>query len=246
MRRPLAACLAAVLLTTACGGGGERTVTVFAASSLTGVFGALEQRFEADHPGVDVRLNLAGSTRLAQQIREGAPADVFASANAATMADVADAGLVDGEPATFATNELTIAVAPGNPRGISSFADLADRGLTLVTCAPQVPCGAATREVERATGVDLRPDSEEPNVRAVLTKVETGEADAGVVYVTDVRSAGQRVTGVPFAEAREAVNDYPIAVLRNAADTSLARRFRDLVLGAAGQRELAEAGFGAP
>ncbi|WP_216210055.1 molybdate ABC transporter substrate-binding protein [Amycolatopsis aidingensis] len=240
----LCACLAAGACTAQ--GAGDRTVTVFAAASLTESFGALAEEFEAEHPRVRVRLNLAGSSRLAQQIVAGAPADVFASANEATMRTVTEAGRAEHEPRVFATNELAIAVAPGNPHGITSFADLARDELTVVVCAPQVPCGAATERVERASGVTLRPASEEQDVRAVLTKVQAGEADAGVVYGTDVRAAGERVSAVRFPEASRAVNRYPIAVLTGAEQPEPARWFTEFVLGPTARKRLLEAGFGAP
>ncbi|MEU6645296.1 molybdate ABC transporter substrate-binding protein [Saccharomonospora sp. NPDC046836] len=250
MKVVLPAVLAAVLLASACGGtsagDGSRTLNVYAAASLTESFGVLERRFEDEHPGVDVRLNLAGSSQLAQQIGEGAPADVFASADEKNMQKVADAGGVAGQAQDFATNKLTIAVAPGNPAQITGFQDLTRDGLTVVVCAPQVPCGAATERVEQATGVTLRPASEEQDVKSVLTKVQAGEADAGLVYVTDVTSAGDKVAGVEFPEADQAVNRYPIAVLAHAPQPDLARAFRDLVLGQAGRQELSRVGFGAP
>lgn len=222
------------------------TLTVLAASSLKDTFTELERQFEAGNAGVDVTISFAGSSDLAQQIVNGAPADVFAAANESTMDTVVEAGLVDGEPRVFATNTLQIVVPPGNPEGIASFADLARPGLVLVVCAPQVPCGSATVKIGQETGVTLRPASEEPDVRAVLGKVIDGEADAGLVYVTDVKAAGGKVTGVAFPEAARAVNRYPIAPIRDARDRELAGRFVDLVLGGAGQRVLASAGFGRP
>lgn len=246
MRVTLVFAVAALLAVTVSGcSGGGRTLTVFAAASLTEAFGALQQRFEHDHPGVDVRLSVGGSSTLAQQIVEGAPVDVFASADERTMREVADAGRLDGTPAVFATNTLMIAVQPGNPHHIRRFADLGAGGLTVIVCAPQVPCGAAIEHVERSTGVTLRPASEEQNVKAVLTKVEAGEADAGLVYASDVAST-DRVEGVPFPETSSAVNTYPVAVLADAPEPGLARQFQELVLGPVGQRELVKAGFGAP
>ncbi|HEY2725360.1 MAG TPA: molybdate ABC transporter substrate-binding protein, partial [Pseudonocardiaceae bacterium] len=155
-----------------------RTLMVFAAASLTEAFTALGKRFELDHPGVTVRFDYAGSSDLAQQIVNGAPADVFASANEATMKTVTDAGLAAGRPTVFATNTLQIATAPGNPKHIDEFVDLARPGLSVVVAAPQVPCGAATRQVERITGVTVRPVSEESDVKAALSKVVSGDADA--------------------------------------------------------------------
>jgi molybdate transport system substrate-binding protein len=241
-----AALLVATL--TACGAGTPetRTLNVFAAASLTGTFGELETRFEADNPDVDVRLNLAGSSDLAQQIVNGAPADVFAAANDSTMRTVSDAGLVQGEPALFATNVLQIVTAPGNPEGITGFADLARPGVDVVVCAPQVPCGAATERIEQATGVTLSPVSEEPDVRSVLSRVQTGNADAGLVYVTDVRSAGDAVQGVDFPESSQAVNGYPIAAMTSAQQPELASSFIELVTGDFGAKILRDAGFGTP
>jgi molybdate transport system substrate-binding protein len=223
-----------------------RTVTVLAAASLTETFTALERRFEADHPGTDVTVNYAGSSDLSQQIVNGAPADVFAAASDSTMKTVTDAGRTTGPPVAFATNVLQIATAPGNPKGIASFADLARPDLKVVVCAPQVPCGAAAEKIEKATGVTLTPVSEEADVKSTLGKVTSGDADAGLVYVTDVAAAKGAVQGVSFPEAAEATTNYPIAVLKDAPQPELARQFTDLVTGEVGQEELRAAGFGAP
>jgi molybdate transport system substrate-binding protein len=227
-------------------GAEARTLTVLAAASLTDSFTALEEKFEADHPGVDVRISFAGSSALVQQITNGAPADVFASADEKNMTKVTDAGLASGTPEVFATNELTIAVPPDNPAGIASFADLAKDGVVVVVCAPQVPCGAATEKVEQATGVTIKPVSEEQDVKSVLNKVQTGEADAGLVYVTDVNSAGDKVKGIAFPESKEAVNSYPITVLQDAPQADLAKEFVDLVTSDAGKAELEKVGFVVP
>jgi molybdate transport system substrate-binding protein len=249
MRKPCAVLIAAAAL-AGCGSDtgaqGNRTLTVLAAASLTGSFGALERRFEADHPGIDVTISFQGSSALAQQIVNGARADVFASADEDNMSKVVDAGLAAGVPEVFATNRLTIAVAPGNPDRIASFADLARDGVVVVVCAPQVPCGAATQKVAKATGITLAPVSEEQDVKSVLNKVRAGEADAGLVYLTDVRSAGDTVTGVDFPESARAVNRYPIAALTEAPQAELARAFVELVRGETGRQELTEAGFGLP
>jgi len=223
---------------------GDRVVTVLAASSLTDVFRQLAPAFQAANPGVALRFSFGGSSDLAQQVVNGAPADVFAAASATTMEPVVAQGRTDGEPQVFATNTLTIAVPAGNPAGVADLADLADPALTLVVCAPQVPCGAATEAVFRSAGAGLRPDSEEPDVRAVLAKVQAGEADAGLVYRTDARTAP--VDSVEFPEAAGAVNSYPIAVIADGAATELGHAFVDFVLGPLGQRVLAAAGFGAP
>lgn len=229
-----------------CGAGTERrTLTVLAAASLTESFTDLEKAFEAAHPGVDVRLNFAGSSALAQQIANGAPADVFASADQANMDKVTEAGLATS-PTVFATNRLTIAVAPGNPKRITGLADLGGDDVTSVVCAPQVPCGAAVGKAATAAGVTLKPASEEQDVKAVLSKVTAGEADAGLVYVTDVAATRGKADRVDFREAGDAVNSYPIVALAGAAKADLAEEFVAFVLGDAGRRELAEAGFGAP
>jgi molybdate transport system substrate-binding protein len=252
--RTLAA-TAAALLVTACGSsestggpsaGEQRTLTVFAAASLTEVFSELEPRFEELHPGVDVLFNFGASSDLAQQIVNGGPADLFAAASTSTMQTVAAAGLVDGEPTVFTTNVLQIVTPPGNPAGITSFADLARPDLQVVVCAPQVPCGAAAERIEQAAGVTLSPVSEEPDVKSTLGKVVTGNADAGLVYATDVHAAGDDVQGVAFPEAAQAVTDYPIAVIADAAAPDPARAFRELVTGAEGRAVLGSAGFGSP
>ncbi len=224
----------------------QRTLTVFAAASLTEVFTELEQRFEEVHPGVDVVFNFGASSDLAQQIVNGGPADLFAAANTATMQTVVDAGLVEGEPTVFATNVLQIVTAPGNPKGITSFADLARPDLQVVVCAPQVPCGAAVEKIEQAAGVTLSPVSEEPDVKSTLGKVTTGNADAGLVYATDVGAAGDDVQGVEFPEAAQAVNDYPIAMIADASAADLGRAFQEFVTGSEGRAVLGSAGFGSP
>ncbi|PPH44497.1 molybdate ABC transporter substrate-binding protein [Rathayibacter sp. AY1C9] len=222
------------------------SITVFAAASLKGAFTELATGFEAAEPGAQVELSFAGSSDLATQIVNGAPADVFASADERTMSTVAEAGFVDGDPVDIATNTLEIAVPPGNPAQVASLADLARPGTATVVCAPQVPCGAAAVAVEQAAGVDISPVSEESSVTDVLGKVSSGEADAGLVYATDVRGAAGSVTGIPFDEASEAVNTYPIAALTGAGDPATAAAFVAYVASDAGRAVLAAAGFGAP
>src|SRR6478609_10624562 len=175
------------------GGGGGTTLTVYAAASLTSTFEEIGQRFEAEHDGVRVEFSFGGSSDLVAQIQQGAPADVFASADSANMDKLTAEDLQAADPEDFATNTLEIAVPPDNPAGVASFADLAEDGINVVVCAPEVPCGAATVKVEEATGVDIRPVSEEQSVTDVLAKVTSGEADAGLVYVTDVLAAGADV-----------------------------------------------------
>jgi molybdate transport system substrate-binding protein len=222
------------------------SITVFAAASLQRTFTELASWFESKHPGTKVQLSFAGSSDLAAQIVAGAPADVFASADERTMATLVDEELIRDTPLAFATNRLEIAVPPGNPAAIDSLADMAREGVVTVICAPQVPCGAATKEVERIAGIRIQPVSEELSVTEVLGKVVSGEADAGLVYVTDVLSAGGSVVGVDFPEADEAVNTYTIAGLVGGSNGSAAREFVAAVLGAKGQSLLGEAGFGPP
>lgn len=221
-------------------------ITVFAAASLKTTFTQLAKDFEVQHPGTKVTLSFAGSSDLVTQITQGAPADVFASADAKNMAKLADAGLVGGAATDFATNVLEIAVPPGNPASISSFADLARPGVKVVTCASQVPCGAAAEAVEKAAGTTLSPVSEESSVTDVLGKVTSGEADAGLVYVTDVKGAGDKVRGIPFPESDQAVNTYPIATVGTSKNKSLAAAFIANVTSEAGRKVLSDAGFGTP
>jgi molybdate transport system substrate-binding protein len=242
-----------LLLSTAvvaCGGddsdagdGDGTTLTVYAAASLTKTFEAIGAEFEEAHDGVTVEFSFGGSSDLVAQIQEGAPADVFASADTANMDKLTAEDLQATDPQNFASNTLEIAVPPDNPAGVASFADLAKDGINVVVCAPEVPCGAASVKVEDTTGVDIAPVSEEQSVTDVLAKVISGEADAGLVYVTDVIAAGD-VQGIPFPESAEAVNTYPIVALKDAADGDLAQELVDLVLSDTGQQILQDAGFG--
>jgi molybdate transport system substrate-binding protein len=218
------------------------TLTVFAASSLKNTFTAISADFEKSHPGVAVRFSFAGSPDLAEQINAGAPADVFAAADEAIMKKVPTA--VDPEP--FATNMLEIAVPKGNPARVKTFGDLAEPGLTLVVCAAEVPCGAATESVAELAGVTLKPVSREQAVVDVLGKVRSGEADAGLVYVTDVIGSKGAVDGINVPEAKKVVNVYPIAALKGSRHTDLADEFVALVRSGAGRSVLAAAGFGTP
>lgn len=249
----LAAMVALIALTaTACSStpptassGAEKTLTIFAAASMKPTFTDLGKTFEDARPGVKIAFNFAGSQTLAEQITQGARADVFASANESNMKVITDASLNSGEPTIFATNQLVIAVPPSNPAKIAAFADLAKKGLNLVVCAPAVPCGAATQKVSAATGITLKPVSEEQAVSDVLAKVQAGEADAGLVYRTDALSAGNSVKGIEFDESAEAVNANPIVALKGGPQAVLGQEFVDLVLSASGQAVLSSAGFGA-
>jgi molybdate transport system substrate-binding protein len=236
-----------VALVSGCGSSSPAgEIIVFAAASLKNTFTEIGERFRAENPGTSIEFNFAGSSDLVTQLTQGAPGDVFASADTTNMDKAAHAGLLAGDPANFASNTLVIAVAPGNPKRISSFADLARPGLSVVTCAQQVPCGSATQKVEQATSVTLNPVSEESSVSDVLNKLTTGQADAGLVYVTDAKGAGDKVTAVPFPESADAVNTYPIAVLKQSENPDLATKFVDLVTAEGGQEILRQAGFAKP
>ncbi|GHE09329.1 molybdate ABC transporter substrate-binding protein [Klenkia taihuensis] len=264
MRRALPALAVAGLLSlTACGGsaspdaagtssssgsGGELTgtLTVFAAASLTDVFTGLGDQLMAENPDLDITFNFAGSSALATQITQGAPADVFASANQTQMGVVTGAGLAEGDPTVFTENVLEIAVPPDNPADVTGLSDFADADLTLAVCAPDVPCGAAAEQVFEAAGITAQPDTLEEDVRAALTKVELGEVDAALVYASDVQAAGDQVEGIGFPEAEDAVNEYPICTLAGSQNPGAARAFLDLVESEAGQRALTDAGFRSP
>lgn len=222
------------------------SIVVFAAASLKLAFTQISQQFKSDNPGSGVEFEFAGSSELATQLTQGASADVFASADTAQMDTVAKAGLLAGNPTNFAANTLVIVTAPGNPKQISSFADLTKPGLNVVVCQKPVPCGAATQRIEDSTGVHLNPVSEEPSVTDVLNKVTTGQADAALVYVTDAKSAKEKVTTVNFPEAAAAVNVYPIGVLKKAPQATTAQKFVTLVTSDAGQKILAQSGFAKP
>ncbi|WP_067677598.1 molybdate ABC transporter substrate-binding protein [Nocardia miyunensis] len=227
-------------------GGSTTTVTVFAAASLNQVFADLGKKFESEHPNTKVSFSFAGSSDLAAQLNQGAPADVFASADTANMQKVVKTKRITETPRNFATNVLTIVTPPGNPRHVASLADLAEPDLKVVVCAPQVPCGSATKKVEASSHVTLSPVSEESDVTDVLAKVTSGDADAGLVYVTDASGAGNKVTAVSFPESSGAVNTYPIAAVADSKHADLAKQFDELVTGPEGRAVLSKAGFGAP
>ena len=221
------------------------TITVFAAASLTETFTALAKQFEAAHPGTKVTLSFGSSATLAQQITQGAPADVFAAASTKTMQQAVDGKAISG-PVTFATNVMEIAVPPSNPAHITGVADLARSGVKVVLCQPQVPCGAAAKKVFDQAKVTVHPVSLEADVKATLTKVRLGEADAGVVYVTDVKAAGNKVTGISIPAAVNASTAYPIGTVGASHNAATARAFVDYVLSGAGTSVLTAAGFGTP
>ncbi|MGC4962753.1 molybdate ABC transporter substrate-binding protein [Gordonia sp. DT101] len=219
------------------------TLNVSAAASLKKTFTAIADEFQKQHPGTTVSLSFDGSSTLVNQIKQGAPADVFASADQKNMAKLGESAV---DPKIFATNTLVIVTAPGNPKGIKSFADLNKSGVTTVVCQSAQPCGNATDTVERNTGITVDAASEEQSVTAVLTKVTSGQADAGLVYVTDAKGAGDKVATVVDPAFAAVVNSYPITTVRDAADEAVGKEFVDAVLSPSGQQILQEAGFGKP
>ncbi|WP_329366182.1 molybdate ABC transporter substrate-binding protein [Streptomyces sp. NBC_01483] len=219
------------------------TVTVFAAASLKESFTTLGKEFEKANPGTKVTFNFAGSDALAASITGGAPADVFAAASPKTMAIVTDKKDAATTPATFVRNQLEIATLPGNPDKVASLKDLTKSGLKVVLCDKTVPCGAAAQKALDASKLKLTPVSYEQDVKSALTKVELKEADAAVVYKTDVKAAGDKVEGVEFPESAKTINDYPIALLKDAPNAEAAKAFIALVQSAEGQKVLTAAGF---
>jgi molybdate transport system substrate-binding protein len=245
---------AAAIVFSACGTNGPTssspstlrgTITVFAASSLNASFTAMGTDFQQSHPGTTVQFNFAGSPTLVAQIQQGAIGDVFASADQPNMQRVVDGGLTAESPLVFARNDLEIVVRKGNPKHISSLSDLARPGLLVVLCFPGVPCGRYAAQALQKAGVTVKAASLETDVRAVLSKVALGEADAGIVYVTDVKAAGAGVEGVAIPPAFNVVAEYPIAVLKDSPNSALANAFVGYVLGD-GRRALLRYGFTTP
>lgn len=223
----------------------EGDITVLAAASLTESFTTLGEQFEKANPGVHVTFSFAGSSALAGQIADGAPADVFASASATTMDDVVAAGDAT-DPVVFATNSMEIAVPPSNPASITGLNDLANPAVKTALCQPEVPCGATAAKVFTNANLAVTPVTLEPDVKAVLSKVTLGEVDAGLVYVTDVVAAGDDVKGVLIDEGDNASTDYPIATLAHSTNAEVAAAFVDYVLSPAGVKVLTQAGFELP
>jgi molybdate transport system substrate-binding protein len=247
----LAAVLAAVALVAAgCGGGDDSggsagaassgEIKVFAAASLTAAFTEIGQQYTAANGGTKVVFNFAGSQALATQIQQAAPADVFASADLTKMGKVTD---LVGTPQNFASNLLQIVVEKGNPKGVKTLGDLASSDLKVVLAAPDVPAGRYAAEILGKAGVTVKPVSEEDNVKAVVTKVSLGEADAGIVYVTDVTAGGDKVEGVEIPEGQKVLATYPIATVKASKNADKAQAFMDLVLSADGQQVLKQYGF---
>jgi len=222
------------------------TVVVFAATSLTDAFDKIGAQFEKAHPGVTVKFNYNGSSSLATSITQGAPADVFASAAPANMETVTKAGDASGTPQTFTSNTGEIMVESGNPQKIKSVKDLANPKVKVVVCAPAVPCGAVAQAIFKNAGVTVKPVSEEQNVGGVVTKVSLGEADAGIVYVTDVKANESKAEGVPIPADQNDVTEYPIVEVKGAPNATAAKAFISYVLGPDGQQVLASFGFMPP
>jgi molybdate transport system substrate-binding protein len=220
-------------------------LTVLAAASLTESFTKIGRQFEAAHPGTKVVLSFGASSTLATQITQGAPADVFASASKKNMDSVVAAkGATD--PRIFAKNVMEIAVPPSNPAGVAQLSDLAKSSVKVVLCAAEVPCGSTARQVFANAGLTVTPVSNEADVKSTLAKVELGEADAGVVYVTDVTAAGTKVKGIAIPADVNASTSYPIAPLAASKNPDLAKAFVDYVLSPGGATVLSEAGFEKP
>ena len=222
------------------------TLTVLAAASLTDIGPQLATEFTKANPNVTVKYSFGGSATLAQQIVQGAPADVFLSASPAAMKTVTDAGDAVGTPKNFTSNQLVIAVPPGNPKKITSLSDLTKSGLKVVLCAPDQPCGAAAVKALAAANVKLKPVSLEPDVKSALSKVELGEADAALVYRTDAKSSGGKVDGIEFPESATAINEYPAAVVKESKNPTEAQAFVTFMESPAVLTELEAAGFQAP
>jgi len=246
--------IAVMLLAAACGGeqgeegeeGGEQKLTVLAASSLTEVFESLEEPYTVLHPQVDVVYSFESSSTLVEQVKQGVQADVLATADETTMGELVSAELLHEDPRVFALNSLAIIVEAGNPKNVQELEDLTQEDLTVVLAAEEVPAGKYAREVLDAANVNVKPVSLEEDVKAVVTKVTLGEADAGIGYVTDVIAAGDAVSSVEIPEEDNVVAPYPIAVLDEAPNERLAEDFVALVLSEDGTRTLTEAGFGIP
>lgn len=250
MRGRAAAVVAVALASSACGGGpqddGGTVLRVLAAASLTEAFGELERTYEQAHPDVDVQVSYDSSSTLTQQVLEGAPADVLATADEQSMATVTGEGLVATEAVTFATNTLTLVTPPDDPGGVSSVADLESDDVTVAVCVPQAPCGQAARALLALDDVTVTPTTEQENVKSVLTQVVIGQVDAGLVYVTDARAAGDQVRTVAVDNASSVVSSYPVAVLADADSPAAAQDWVELVTSAPGRRVLRSYGFGPP
>jgi molybdate transport system substrate-binding protein len=218
-------------------------ITVFAGSSLTESFGAIAKQFEKKYPDVTVKFDFDSSANLAAQIQQGAPADVFASADEANLQKAVDSGDVTGKPVVFAKNRLEIAVEKGNPKKVKSLADLQKPGLVVVLCADQVPCGKYAAESLAKAGVSISPASKEENAKATLSKVSIGEADASIVYVTDVKASKGTTSGVKIADRDNVIATYPIGAVKESKNAAAAKAWVQFVKSKDGQKTLGKFGF---
>jgi molybdate transport system substrate-binding protein len=221
------------------------TITVFAAASLMDTFTQLGKQFEAAHKGDTVKFSFGPSSGLATQITSGAPADVFASAAPANMDTVVSAGDASN-PQTFAKNTMEVAVPPNNPAKVTSVKDLAKSSVKVAVCQAQVPCGVVAAEVFKNVGITVKPVTEATDVSSVVTEVETGNVDAGMVYVTNVKSEGNKLKGIVIPASENASTLYPIATITSSKHEAIAKEFVDYVLSPAGQQVLTAAGFQKP
>jgi molybdate transport system substrate-binding protein len=219
------------------------TISVFAAASLTDAFKALGTSFQQAHSGVTVQFNFAGTPTLLTQIEQGAQADVFASADIANMDKLTTDGFTTGTSEVFAHNQLEIVVAPGNPKGIAGLADLAKPGVIYITEAPTVPAGKYAKQALAKAGVTVTPKSLETDVKSVVSKIELGEADAGIVYITDVTAAGSKIQGVPIPDADNVIATDPIVAVKGSKNLDVANAFIAYVVSGAGQATLTSFGF---
>jgi molybdate transport system substrate-binding protein len=254
-KSPLIVAVALALLLSACGGVAfqssaspaadpvQGSLTVLAAASLTDAFNKVGAQLRARHPQLELRYSYAGSQTLVTQIQQGAPADIFASADQANMQKVVAGGLAEGQARVFARNRLQIVVPRGNPKQVRSLADLAGSGLKVDLCAPAVPCGSYAGSALGKANVRVTPVSQEDNVKAVVTRVSLGEADAGIVYATDVKAGGGKVEGVDIPDSENVVAAYPLVRLKAATNGAAADAFIGFVTGAEGQKTLAGYGF---
>ncbi len=254
MRSRLSLVIVAAAFLAACGSSGgtaassptptplSGSISVFAAASLTASFNALGASFQTAHPGVTSKFNYAGSPTLVTQIEQGGPADVFASADTTNMDKLTTDGFTVGSSSVFAHNQLEIVVAPGNPKGITGLADLAKPGVIYITEAPTVPAGKYSLQALASAGVKVTPKSLETSVTGVISKIETGDADAGIVYTTDVSAAGSKVSGVQIP-ANNVIATYPIVVVKGTTNSVVANVFITYVLSASGQSTLQSFGF---
>lgn len=240
----LTAVLVVACLAGCSGDKGKTKLTVFMASSLSGTFTTLEAQFEKAHPDVDVVLSSNSSTTLAQQITDGAPADVIATADQASITIVSDAGDTASDPVQFATNTLVIAVPPSNPGDVTGIDSL--NSASFVMCEVSAPCGAAAQEMLQNAGISAKPKSFEPDVASTLAKIETGDVDAGIVYVTDAKGAAGQVEAISIPSTDNVVNPYFIAAVKGSKQATLAQDWINLVRSAQGQSVLQKAGFGKP